>query len=576
MSISFRKWPTYIAAFAILNIFIFDTRYFFSLDVYINNGNNYELSSVHQNITYSAWWLLESSNSNITIPKRSSIPYYELCEDCRLNPSAGGKLVLCSDRVDFLKARYKTPELEARKAVMESKPNCNMTRFPVELLSPSEDNGEKRINVDFESMFTNFTTSNETIPQAKDVNSIIGNLTIYFYETIPKDMGIDLERNISALYASKGIKEENMKADLAIIQLFRTYHNRIYDPNKADIFVVPFPHAAHCLVHPGWANACGHVPSETIQKGVLDNLPYSKGNEKRHLFINSHEIYHSHKLLGNVPLSLTIGPRLNNGGYQILVPYLNDQRAFQPSVIRQRSREWWTKPRKYSLVYFHGSMHNKAMKGASPRKYRMYFIEEVQKNWNTTPDVGGLPYVIQNIANINATQTSEKEESTHVGASSYQSIGQEFFGNMYSESVFCPVLPGDSATQKRFFDVIMMGCIPVVLSFNSTSIGARGRSWHTPEGSPFYDSYPWSKGSDSMYDQLDIDYPSFVVEAEGVERIKPVLEELMQNYTEIRRRQEILMRYAAYFSYGMGSDSHKFPDAFTKILESLQFYLSKL
>ena len=164
----------------------------------------------------------------------------------------------------------------------------------------------------------------------------------------------------------------------------------------------------------------------------------------------------------------------------------------------------------------------------------------------------------------------------NAGASSYQSIGQEFFGNMYSESVFCPVLPGDSATQKRFFDVIMMGCIPVVLSFNSTSIGARGRSWHTPEGSPFYDSYPWSKGSDSMYDQLDIDYPSFVVEAEGVERIKPVLEELMQNYTEIRRRQEILMRYAAYFSYGMGSDSHKFPDAFTKILESLQFYLSKL
>ena len=79
-----------------------------------------------------------------------------------------------------------------------------------------------------------------------------------------------------------------------------------------------------------------------------------------------------------------------------------------------------------------------------------------------------------------------------------------------------------------------------------------------------------------MYDQLDIDYPSFVVEAEGVERIKPVLEELMQNYTEIRRRQEISMRYAAYFSYGMGSDSHKFPDACTQVLQSLQFYLSKL
>src|SRR6056300_1004478 len=100
MSISFRKWPTYIAVFTILNIFIFDTSHY-SLDIYINNGNNnyYEISSVHQNITYSAWWLLESSNANITVPKRSSIPYYELCGDCRLNPSAGGMLVLRSDRV---------------------------------------------------------------------------------------------------------------------------------------------------------------------------------------------------------------------------------------------------------------------------------------------------------------------------------------------------------------------------------------------------------------------------------------------------------------------------------------------
>jgi hypothetical protein len=44
---------------------------------------------------------------------------------------------------------------------------------------------------------------------------------------------------------------------------------------------------------------------------------------------------------------------------------------------------------------------------------------------------------------------------------------------------------GDAPAQKRFFDVIMMGCIPVVLSFE-TNMGQSisKKSWHSLNGFP--------------------------------------------------------------------------------------------
>lgn len=90
-------------------------------------------------------------------------------------------------------------------------------------------------------------------------------------------------------------------------------------------------------------------------------------------------------------------------------------------------------------------------------------------------------------------------------------------------------------------------------------------------------SLPWAKGSGSLDPKHEVDYRSFVVEIkDDVKNVRPTIEALMQNYTEIRRLQLNLMKYAPYFSYGMGSDSHKHPDAFSQIMESMKFYLAGL
>jgi len=530
----------------------------------------------------------DNNNAHIIYPihpKRNVTPYVELCEDCRLNPSAAGRPFVCYDRMLYLRDRKHLPEAKAREDVIKTNAeHCAMTRFP----SPYNEEEYKA----FDSMFSMWSTDNNgtrvvgggdavfnadsTSKTAKRGVGHYNNISIYIYETIPKDMGIDLEHKMAIQYASPEYKEQNFKADLAIIDLFRTYSGRIYDPAKADLLVVPFPHASHCLSSDGWWNECGHVKNEILQRGVLDNLPYYKGNEKRHLFINAQEIFHAHKLLRNVPLSLTLGPRVapgdqgGGGGYQIVVPYLNDQRSFQPSAIRSRPKEWWTRPRKYSLAYFFGSQ-NRNMYGTSARIYRTYFLEEVQKNWNATSgEIGGLPYVIQNTGEVKSKNATAR--------------GGQFFSQMYGESVFCPTLPGDSPSQKRFFDVIVMGCIPVVLAFDTSKSSASvaggfasNTSWHSPGGYPMGDVYPWAKGSNGTYPEEEIDYRLFVVEVHGgVGNVKPAIEALMENPREIRRRQLMLRKYAPYFCYGMGGDSHSYRDAFSKMMESVRFYLSSI
>ncbi|KAK1741967.1 hypothetical protein QTG54_007540 [Skeletonema marinoi] len=190
---------------------------------------------------------------------------------------------------------------------------------------------------------------------------------------------------------------ENFKADLGLLDLFRTFPGRTKNPDEADIFVVPYPHASHCL--------------------------------------QLNTVWHAHPLLRNVPLSLTHGPRLNEGGHHIVIPYLSDDPSFQPSAVKQRGEQ-----RKLALSYFFGSV-NRNM-GKNYRWYRQLFLEEY---------LGHLPYVVESLGNHHL----------------HSKNGLGYFNSIYKHSVFCPVLPGDSPPQKRFFDVIIMGCIPVVLAFET-------------------------------------------------------------------------------------------------------------
>ena len=439
----------------------------------------------------------------------------------------------CAGRVDYLKNKYGTPNAEV--AVMEDRVVCKNP--PIQIFW--QDDGVDELD----SVF-----AQPRISRGDATGSpMLGRISIYFYETLREDVGDRLVNSAWEQYSRRNNTETNAQADVAVIDLFRTFPGRTDDPAAADLFVVPYPHASHCVSKPDgvWMAACKHISRDLVQNGVFATLNHYAGNEKRHLFLNIINQGNSNPIMRNTPLSVTIGPRYK--ATNIIVPYLNNLPSFQPSAVRGRGADWWTRPRTYSLTYFFG-ISNSQMRN-SARVYRRSFMEEVQRNW---PDaLGGLPYAIRVMTRGNKPPS-------------------RLFTYMYKNSVFCPTLPGDTPPQKRFFDVILMGCIPVVLAFNTES----GTSWHQPGGQPIENSYPWMRGSNSTDPRNEIDYRSFVVEVRGgVENVRPTIEALMRNCSEVRRRQLNLMKYAPYFSYGMGADSHKHPDAFSKILESLRFYL---
>jgi hypothetical protein len=473
-------------------------------------------------------------NNDLPLPPllRSSIDteevqnYTEFCEGCRYFTFG-----TCGKRAQYLINTYHLSYNDAAKKVMEEEPHCGFRRFNISHIIADIVKMEKHT-----SNGSMYSKLNKTVLDKE--KPMWGKISIYVYEddTIPYNIGLGVEKNMTERYSSMNITFNNFQADLAIIDLFRTFPGRTKNPDEADFFVVPYPHASHCLqlnLMKGWIHECRHISRFTIKK-MIGGLRHYKGNERKHIFINSMEVWQSNPRLRNVPLSLNYGPRLNEGGYHIAVPYLSDDPSFQPSALTKRGEQWWLRPRELSLSYFYG-LENPKMR-TNFRKYRRFFFEEVRANW-TSPYLGNnLPYIVESLGS--------------------QQLPSSYFNAIYKHSVFCPTLPGDGPTQKRFFDVIIMGCIPVVLEFETDMASQSKTSWHAPGGHPVESSLPFAKHSNSISTENQIDYDSFVVKIKEVGEMRETLENLFRNHTEIQRLQLNLMKNAQYFLYGIGDDSH--------------------
>lgn len=249
-------------------------------------------------------------------------------------------------------------------------------------------------------------------------------LRVFVYEGLPPALTTLVEQcELGKRVKGAGQKKDNFMADIPIINLFRTYPFRTWNPSEADVFVVPYPHKSHCMCNlrlpgPRTGLHCPQVPHEDIDLLISSLSYFNLTTMKRHLFVISGDYGWSNKRLEMMPLVLTLGPRPEEREGTIVIPYLNDIDEFQPSIVRQRSEEWWTKPRKYSFAYFYG--------GAETRPIRGLFREEVERNYGDS--IGGLPYVMKTIKKWTPAEKDEVYET-------------------YRQSLFCPCLPGDNARE---------------------------------------------------------------------------------------------------------------------------------
>ena len=443
-------------------------------------------------------------------------------------------------------------------------------------------------------------------------------LKVYVYEGIDPNFTTTVEEIYTERVVENPTFDYNIRGELVLFKLFRSYPGRTYNPEEADIFVVPYPHYYHCLHTMGYSFQCGRQKYKPLLDQLWSSLPFYDaigingkviGGPRRHLFITGVDNGLVHKRLSLVPLHVSIGPifkklsRLQHQDHfdpqrrpliqddqdlleikgDIVVPYVNDHPMYQPSMLHSYSQDsnWTRSNRRYSMVYFYGINNRKMMDNGGGRRFREYFEKEITLTYGVFGDrkltnrtfkkrtLGGKPFLIRPISNDN------------------DNVITNFF-KIYKNSIFCLCLPGDGPAQKRFFDVILSGCIPVVLEwpiYNGTDV-----SWFMPDKihtgthrkgnrylkyiltAPSWASYP--------YWNTTIDYKSFVVRIPSnpynmtdMSHIMPYLENLLLNPSEILQRQIALQYYAPLLTWGMGNDAHLYEDSFTELLKSLKDYL---
>ena len=400
-------------------------------------------------------------------------------------------------------------------------------------------------------------------------------LRIYVYDNLPPSLSSGIEQYMRTLHvfnASAGSETE-----LLWIRLFRSYPGRTYNASEADLFVVPYPIIGDCEMHLGSEPSCRNMSPTRISKDLMPALHHYIGRERQHLFLAARDPFFVHRKLMRKPLIMTFGPRHRAASQpgHIVAPIYNDSPLFQPSVLIQKNTDlYWTRDRTYSFVELSGKT-NPSMRGSNDkRKYRRLFAEAISQGFPPSSErqLVGKPFV-----------TNNKRKRGLLRAMKLP------LHDLYGDSVFCPVLPGDAPWQRRLFDVISSGCLPVVLEWNVSDVPGNKTWWQPPPYNPRFpetfspqQSLPFWKGLVGGDPDTEIDYESFAVRIPmeidpptSLSIVHQTISEFLANRTdEIRERQQNMRPYGLAFSFGLGRDAHRYDDGFARIVRQLKYYLA--
>eukprot|EP00541_Cyclophora_tenuis_P019351 CAMPEP_0116542068 /NCGR_PEP_ID=MMETSP0397-20121206/819_1 /TAXON_ID=216820 /ORGANISM="Cyclophora tenuis, Strain ECT3854" /LENGTH=176 /DNA_ID=CAMNT_0004066053 /DNA_START=136 /DNA_END=666 /DNA_ORIENTATION=+ len=152
----------------------------------------------------------------------------------------------------------------------------------------------------------------------------------------------------------------------------------------------------------------------------------------------------------------------------------------------------------------------------------------------------------------------------------------------YTQSIFCLILPGDSPVQKRFFDVMRKGCIPLMPTWESFVPGKRSgwKKWDMSRP-PIAVTYPFSNihffGQKEDNKEIGINYERDLIvtfDGEcGARCARKVMEEIMANSTEMRRLQSNVRKYAPLFAYGLEDNAYRYVDGFSALLVNIRHFV---
>ena len=356
----------------------------------------------------------------------------------------------------------------------------------------------------------------------------------------------------------------NFNADVALVEWFKGYPARTYDPVEADFFVVPFPYASSCYCKRGRENFWMHglrcpFGAGAIVDNVFPNLTYyNKSTAMKHVWILGLDfplVKGPWRQILKKSLSLSLGAseycRDSTSLCPFLIhPYLSTKEIYQPTEVM--SQPFWTNPNvTYSLFGMFGTPIY------LPYRVRFY----------------------QNDSLLLASESIHGLESRLVDLGGGRKVDRiDSIAEAYQKSVFCLILPGDTTVQKRFFDVMMNGCIPITPTW--PSIDPTQKSCWKAGGPPMSLAYPYSPVHFRNDSLAGINYlEDLVVTFDGEcggRCAKEAMESVMANETELRRLKGNVKKYAPLFAYGLEDNAYRHVDAFAAILVNLRHQAQNL
>ena len=380
----------------------------------------------------------------------------------------------------------------------------------------------------------------------------------------------------------------NYNGDILNIEWFRGYPVQTKDPLEADLFVVPYPYKSQCLCHrilsrkrPGCTDRWGVVNASVVSK--LEHWGRDAELDRKHLWFLStdsngvgpqfwkqlylttslgdvrfcqwyieKELGAQNKTEDNLNKTLTalksytspiepIGPC----GH-FVQSNTNTDASLQPGDLYDQ--EWWTSERDLSVGAVYGSARN--------LKMRVQFLNDWKRDFGGEA-LAGKPAMIEGLSRDRKPKTNNETNG------------------IYQRSLFCPILPGDTANQKRFFDVMLNGCVPLVPVWPSFLQGQR--STFGPGGTSTGLTYPFHRGVYYEDPMAGIDYLNDLVvtfDGEcGIPCIKGAVEKALSNQTEFDRKRENIRRFARFFTNGLEEQKYRFADSHAATLVTIRHYL---
>mmetsp|Transcript_178621 Transcript_178621/g.566824 ORF Transcript_178621/g.566824 Transcript_178621/m.566824 type:complete len:1064 (+) Transcript_178621:1-3192(+) len=271
------------------------------------------------------------------------------------------------------------------------------------------------------------------------------------------------ERGWTAWYSTV----RQLGTEVVVLQKLLLSPLLVDDPRKADFFVVPYFHALDCRLTTWrmhqWAPRCRF---SDLPHDIWARLPhYSSATASRHIFLSSTEPHNMHITFVGQPQLMSVGPRFGDGSAgHVLVPTLVTDEELQPGAFRRHlvgAPAWEDRPVEFLFV------------GSTSNIWRRLVVEQLERYRSAT----GPDRVVLDVFRREPTAEEQFPTSKTIGVK--------------RAARFCPCPPGDvTSVTVRFFDALLSGCIPVVISFP----GMLGRpSWFRNGGPPVEWSYPWSR-----------------------------------------------------------------------------------